>query len=50
MPEAETQDGRQLRDELEAFVGKPVTASARQPGPDPVNLPMIRHWAAAFEL
>jgi acyl dehydratase len=28
-------------------VGKPIGAT--QTGPDPVNQPMIRHWAAAFE-
>lgn len=30
-----------------AHVGKPIGPTAV--GPDPVNQPMIRHWAAAFE-
>jgi hypothetical protein len=40
-------------DDLEAalagLIGRPVGARAVTVGPDPVNLPMIRHWAAAFE-
>jgi len=32
---------------MRALVGKPI--SAPQVAPDPVNLPMIRHWAAALE-
>jgi hypothetical protein len=38
-----------LRESLERFVGKPVSDSAVSVAPDPVNQPMIRHWAAAFE-
>ncbi|HZR13166.1 MAG TPA: MaoC family dehydratase N-terminal domain-containing protein [Acidimicrobiia bacterium] len=38
-----------LREELEQFVGKPVGSGAPSVAPDPVNQPMIRHWAAAFE-
>jgi hypothetical protein len=38
-----------LREQLEAFVGQPVGGHRRTVGPDPVNQPMIRHWAAAFE-
>lgn len=34
-------------DRFAALVGKPVGRGAT--APDPVNLPMIRHWAAAFE-
>lgn len=34
---------------LAALVGQPVGGADPVPGPDPVNLPMIRHWAAAFE-
>jgi uncharacterized protein len=49
VPEATTEEAEELRRQLDIFVGKPVTAKARVPGPDPVNLPMIRHWAAAFE-
>ena len=42
-------DGATLRARLDAFVGQPVGSSARSVAPDPVNQPMIRHWAAAFE-
>lgn len=38
-----------LRDQLDAFIGQPVGSSERVAAPDPVNQPMIRHWAAAFE-
>ncbi len=34
---------------LEGLIGKPVGSQAVGVGPDPVNIPMIRHWAAAFE-
>lgn len=37
-----------LDDELQAFVGQPMRSSATV-APDPVNQPMIRHWAAAFD-
>jgi hypothetical protein len=40
---------RSLRERLEGFVGKPVGSTGRSVAPDPVNQPMIRHWAAAFE-
>ncbi|MBG0817922.1 bifunctional MaoC family dehydratase N-terminal/OB-fold nucleic acid binding domain-containing protein [Planomonospora sp. ID82291] len=32
---------------LQAFTGRELTPL--RPGPDPVNLPMIRHWAEAME-
>jgi uncharacterized protein len=38
-----------FRDSLEHFIGRPVSGSATTIAPDPVNEPMIRHWAAAFE-
>jgi len=38
-----------FQDELDALVGKPVSQSGPSVAPDPVNQPMIRHWAAAFE-
>jgi hypothetical protein len=38
-----------LRAALDAFIGRPVWSGAVQVAPDPVNQPMIRHWAAAFE-
>lgn len=34
---------------LAALIGTPVGSSQPSLGPDPVNQPMIRHWAAAFE-
>jgi acyl dehydratase len=36
-------------DRLQALVGRPISDNGTTTGPDPVNLPMIRHWAAAFE-
>jgi uncharacterized protein len=42
--------GTALRERLEAFIGRPVgSGSGVSIAPDPVNQPMIRHWAAAFE-
>ena len=38
-----------LDDRLQALVGQPISDSGTAHGPDPVNQPMIRHWAAAFE-
>ena len=38
-----------LDDRLAALVGKPVSDAGPAHAPDPVNQPMIRHWAAAFE-
>jgi acyl dehydratase len=37
-----------LADQLEALVGKPISDGGPSTAPDPVNQPMIRHWAAAF--
>ncbi len=34
---------------LAALVGQPISAAGPTTSPDPVNQPMIRHWAAAFE-
>lgn len=34
---------------LAALIGTPVGSSGPTVGPDPVNQPMMRHWAAAFE-
>ncbi len=34
---------------LDALVGRPMGEPGRRSGPDPVNVPMIRHWLAAFE-
>src|SRR6476660_17954 len=38
-----------FRAKLDALVGRPVGSAVPTTGPDPVNQPMIRHWAAAFE-
>src|SRR5580765_912669 len=38
-----------LDDRLAALVGLPISDSGPSHGPDAVNAPMIRHWAAAFE-
>lgn len=34
---------------MDALVGAPVGSGGPSVGPDPVNQPMIRHWAAAFD-
>ena len=38
-----------LDEQLAALIGRPVGSRATTVAPDPVNEPMIRHWAAAFE-
>jgi hypothetical protein len=38
-----------LDDQLQALVGQPISGGGPSVAPDPVNEPMIRHWAAAFE-
>jgi uncharacterized protein len=43
---AETEE---FRRQLDALIGAPVGSAVPSVGPDPVNQPMIRHWAAAFE-
>jgi hypothetical protein len=40
---------RDLGDRLQELVGRPLNTAGPTRAPDPVNLPMIRHWAAAFE-
>ncbi len=40
-------DGDALRERLEAFVGKPMGPPGA--APDPVNVPMIRHWVDALD-
>jgi len=37
-----------LADQLAALVGQPISDGGPSRAPDPVNQPMIRHWAAAF--
>ncbi len=49
-PESTDSDQQTLFDRLQALVGRPVDGVGRVAhAPDPVNEPMIRHWAAAFE-
>ncbi len=38
-----------LDEQLAALIGQPVGSRGLSVAPDPVNEPMIRHWAAAFE-
>ena len=38
-----------LRDELLAWIGQPMSGGGPTLAPDPVNLPMIRHWVDAFD-
>jgi uncharacterized protein len=38
-----------LRAGLDAAVGKPLGGAAAAEAPDPVNLPMIRHWVDALD-
>ena len=38
-----------FRARLDALIGRGLGLAAQSEAPDPVNLPMIRHWAAAFE-
>ena len=35
--------------QLDALVGQPMGSGRPNVAPDPVNQPMIRHWAAAFD-
>lgn len=44
-----TPNDRAFRERLDALVGAPVAAGGPSVAPDPVNQPMIRHWAAAFD-
>ena len=44
-----TPDVGDLDEVLQGLIGKPVGSQAVVVGPDQVNIPMIRHWAAAFE-
>lgn len=51
MSDDATGDGAEpsLADRLAALVGAPMGTHTPSAGPDPVNQPMMRHWAAAFE-
>jgi acyl dehydratase len=46
---ADSADDDAFRAQLDALIGAPVGTGRPSVAPDPVNLPMIRHWAAAFE-
>ena len=39
--------GDAVRESLEKYVGKPMGPALV--APDPVNVPMIRHWVAALD-
>jgi uncharacterized protein len=39
---------QELEERLASLVGQPVGRGGPSVAPDPVNQPMIRHWAAAF--
>jgi len=45
----EETDSEAFAERLAALVGTPVSSGGPSVAPDPVNQPMIRHWAAAFE-
>ena len=38
-----------VRDRLLGRIGQPMGSGGPVPAPDPVNLPMIRHWVDAFD-
>ena len=40
-------ESRSFQEQLDALVGQPLGTTTV--APDPVNLPMIRHWVAAFD-
>ncbi len=47
--EADGPETEAFRQQLAALIGSPVGSTGPSVGPDPVNLPMIRHWATAFD-
>lgn len=46
---AMTQDSDSVREQLLEMLGKPFGEGGRSVAPDPVNLPMIRHWVDALD-
>lgn len=38
-----------LYERLQAHIGQSLSKEGPQPGPDPVNMPMIHHWIDAFD-
>jgi len=49
MGDQTSDDVTRFQQQLDALVGQPVGSGGATVAPDPVNQPMIRHWAAAFE-
>ncbi len=47
--EADGPETGEFAQRLSALIGTPVGSAGPSVGPDPVNQPMIRHWAVAFE-
>lgn len=47
MADTAAQQGDPLRERLETYVGKPMGTAGV--APDPVNIPMIRHWVDALD-
>jgi hypothetical protein len=47
MKGSEVTEESTFQEQLDALVGQPL--GPRTDAPDPVNLPMIRHWVAAFD-
>ncbi len=43
------QDADPVRERLEKYVGKPMGSGEATQAPDPVNVPMIRHWVDALD-
>ena len=48
-PTTDTDPADRLRDQLLARVGQPLGRGGDVRAPDPVNVPMIRHWCDALE-
>ncbi len=42
-------DDDPLRASLEPWIGKPMSSAGPAHAPDPVNLPMVRHWVDALD-
>lgn len=42
-------DDDPLRASLEPWIGKPMSSAGPAEAPDPVNLPMVRHWVDALD-
>jgi hypothetical protein len=42
-------DMQTFREKFDALIGESIGSGGPSVAPDPVNQPMVRHWAAAFE-